>query len=280
MGDDPPKARDKIVNLVERAVAVDERAVAATEGTLAAAGEAVFLAQMAPIVEQIQASGLPLENHVAGALHLALRDIDHARLPAAYRDAVVALQECARIDECWDWQSKAEALASYARQAKDQQLLTMAARIRLRAIRRCGELLNAIKAATPGRKLKSVSVPAPNSSSEPEARSEGRFRAAAAAGLSRGQAVTALRAAHIPTSEFERAVESDRPPSLTILTRPERARTETHLISAVVYTDDEKATIEERGIERQVALLMSVWKQTEHEARKRFLAIIGVSADR
>jgi hypothetical protein len=42
------------------------------------------------------------------------------------------------MDECQDWADQMEALASYARQAKDDELLQMAARIQARdpALRR------------------------------------------------------------------------------------------------------------------------------------------------
>ena len=74
-----------------------------------------------------------------------LPDISSARLPATYEAAKNALSECSRIDECKEWADKAEALASYARQAKDEQLRKMADRIQARAIRRCGELLKQIE---------------------------------------------------------------------------------------------------------------------------------------
>jgi AbiEi antitoxin C-terminal domain len=67
--------------------------------------------------------------------------IANAKLPKIYESARVALAECSRIDECKDWADKAEALASYARQADDDSLRKTADRIQARAIRRCGELL-------------------------------------------------------------------------------------------------------------------------------------------
>lgn len=74
----------------------------------------------------------------------ALPSIDDAKLPIVYERATQALAECSRIDECKEWANKAEALASYARQSKDETLRKMADRIQARAIRRCGELLKQI----------------------------------------------------------------------------------------------------------------------------------------
>jgi hypothetical protein len=67
---------------------------------------------------------------------IALPAITSAKLPASYAAAKVALSECTAIDECQTWADKAEALASYARQAKDDELRKMADRIQARAVRR------------------------------------------------------------------------------------------------------------------------------------------------
>ena len=72
---------------------------------------------------------------------LATMDIQHARLPQVYEHAKNALAECQQVDECQDWANKAEALASYARQAADETLRRMADRIQARAVSRAGVLL-------------------------------------------------------------------------------------------------------------------------------------------
>lgn len=131
---------------------------------------------------------------------LALRD-EHVSLPARYEAAKRALAECERIDECQDWANKAAALAVYAKQSKDDSLVIMAQRIQARAIRRCGELLLEVPAA--------------------QGVKDGSSRAAVgrAAGLSDSRQLFAARIAKIPAAEFERAVEADKPPSITTLAR-------------------------------------------------------------
>ena len=67
---------------------------------------------------------------------------DTARLPANYEAAKRALSQADRVDECKTWADKAQALASYAKQAGDKTLFDYAKRIQARAIRRAGQLLN------------------------------------------------------------------------------------------------------------------------------------------
>jgi hypothetical protein len=131
-----------------------------------------------------------------------------ARLPQNYMEAKKAIAECERLDECADWADKAAALASYARQADDLELENYARRIRLRASRRCGELLKAFDARG-GDRGKTVSPLV----------SARRSRAAVAkqAGLSENKARTAVNIADIPEADFEAAVESERPPGTTLL---------------------------------------------------------------
>lgn len=144
------------------------------------------------------------------ALPANLPNIAEARLPATYEAAKNALAECSRLDECLTWANKAEALASYAKQAEDDQLRKMADRIQARAIRRCGELLKQIEAGNGARdgKRQEGDLPPFN-----------RTQAATDAGLSEHQRKTALRVASVPAPEFNEQVESDDPPTVTELAR-------------------------------------------------------------
>lgn len=126
------------------------------------------------------------------------------QLPETYENAKRALSVCVRMDECKDWADKAAALASYARQSNDKTLEKLAARIRARAIRRCGELLRQVEPANGARTdLKPRGGCPPRLS---------RKAAATEAGLSTDQMKTALRIANVPAEEFEALVESEDPP--------------------------------------------------------------------
>lgn len=137
----------------------------------------------------------------------SLPAISTARLPATYEAARQALANCQDIDECQEWADKAAALASYAKQAEDETLMKMATRIKARATRRAGELLLQIQpgqGARDGKRDMGDHTPL-------------REEAARDAGMSKHQQVQATRIASVPAADFERQVESPKPPTLTRL---------------------------------------------------------------
>lgn len=146
-------------------------------------------------------------NTIAGGVmdHAQLPSVNDARLPETYERAKTALANCSSLDECKDWSDKAAALASYARQSKDDSLTKMSQRIQARAIRRAGELLKQIMPATGAHLKRGGDSPL------------SRKQAAEDAGLSPDQRKNALRVASVPESEFTELVESDSPPTVTKL---------------------------------------------------------------
>lgn len=140
--------------------------------------------------------------------HASLPSIVNAPLPATYEAAKRAVTQCAQLDECKMWANKAEALASYARQANDKELLHLCMRIQARAIDRCGEMLHEIEPSKGGR---------PSETTVGADTSLTRKQAARDAGLSDRQRVTALRVNNVPRDQFEALVESDNPPTVTEL---------------------------------------------------------------
>jgi hypothetical protein len=115
-----------------------------------------------------------------------------------YEAARTALAECHRVDEVKDIRDKAEAMAAYARQAKDSELIQYATEIKVRAERRCGELL---------RNAKQAGELAPHGG---DRRSETRSHATTLkdVGISGDQSSRWQRLAAMPTEHFEAAVET------------------------------------------------------------------------
>ena len=195
-------------------------------------------------------------------------DIECAKLPTVYNDAVMALRLCERIDECMSWANKSQALASYARQAKDNQMRAMATRIQARAIRRCGELLLEIETARGSR-----SDLQPRDGAVPRLT---RTEAASEAGLSERQRKTALRVANVPRERFEMLVEREVPVTVTAL-----AQDGTRTATILPFAHDRACkSIEEVVIERQVGALMSAWQNACYEARIRFMNKLRSQAER
>ena len=88
----------------------------------------------------------------------------------------------------------------------DDTLRKLADRIQSRAVRCCGDLLKVYRA--PGTRTDK-----PNTGTVARSQKE----AATEAGMSQRQRETAVSVANVPTEQFEAAVESDDPPTVTAL---------------------------------------------------------------
>jgi hypothetical protein len=130
-----------------------------------------------------------------------------ARLPQAYESAKTALAQCASLDECKAWADKAAALASYAKQANDDELEQLSKRIRARAIRRAGELLHQIDGQ--GSRTDQLT--------EGEHGKLTQRQAAADAGMSEHQQLQSVRVANIPRQDFDKQVDQPKPPTISQL---------------------------------------------------------------
>jgi hypothetical protein len=134
----PRKPPDPPVVLQEYAEHADEQAIAEVETALVVVKDQRWDARFSELVGSLFEPVDGPANYAAGALSLTLRDIDHrAPLPDVYKAAVRALRECVRVDECADLAPKAEALASYAGQAKYKELNTMTDHLQARAVAEC-----------------------------------------------------------------------------------------------------------------------------------------------
>lgn len=112
-----------------------------------------------------------------------------------YETARAALAEAHRVDEVKNIRDKAEAMAAYARQAKDSELIQYATEIKVRAERRCGELLARTEKHEGGR-------PTANRSND----ATGSVPTLAQMGLTKDESSRYQQLAAMPADHFETAV--------------------------------------------------------------------------
>lgn len=130
-----------------------------------------------------------------------LSPIGDASALMRYDVACRALAEARNVDEVKDFRDKAEAMRAYARQAKNRQLETDAAEIRIRAERRIGELMAAQKEAVgmaPAGRPKEIGLPE-NPIIRPPTLAE--------VGIDKNLADRARKLAAVPAAEFEGRVQ-------------------------------------------------------------------------
>lgn len=104
-------------------------------------------------------------------------------LPEHYERAIVAIQECQRLEDAQHWNNRMEAVSVLAKQLRDGKLIEMARRLRANTMRRLGQLL------------------------EEEAEPKERRMRAQRAGVSKGQQLAAERIARISELTFKAVVE-------------------------------------------------------------------------
>lgn len=114
-----------------------------------------------------------------------------------YEAARQALAEAHRIDEVKDIRDKAEAMAAYARQANDTAMVEWATEIKVRAERRCGELLKDTERNTGARGIGTSAV-----------ESCDRTPTLAQMGITKDQSSRYQKLADMPAEHFETAVET------------------------------------------------------------------------
>jgi len=124
-----------------------------------------------------------------------------------YDSMVHAISECHRVDEVKDIRDKALALEAYAKQAKNTEAERKAADIRLRAERRCGQLLRELARAEAGarRNPNGRRGKKPGSAAVTQAPSP-YASALSETGISRQTASRYQSLAEIPEKDFERAL--------------------------------------------------------------------------
>lgn len=119
---------------------------------------------------------------------------------AKYEAARTALAEAHQIDEVKDIRDKAEAMAAYARQAKDTELIQWATEIKVRAERRAGQMLSDSLPVTRGRENVAKSLKSSGSHDTTPAAT------LADIGVSKDQSSRWQKLGAMPEDQFETAV--------------------------------------------------------------------------
>lgn len=127
------------------------------------------------------------------------------------------IANCDRIDDVKEWENKAKAMAEYNKQSKDKFAEAACKRIRLRAVRRVGELLEQIesekgKHGSHGNS-KGVNIETTRAGSFKNSRTA----TAKAAGLTPKEAYRATNLARIPIAKFEEEISKSKPPAVDAL---------------------------------------------------------------
>ena len=193
-----------------------------------------------------------------------------AKLPNLYLIARTALAECARIDECKTWADKAAALASYAKQARDEALFKTATRIRARAIDRAGKLLKQFDDR--GRPSKNNTKSDTNLSKQDAARE---------AGMSKRQKDQAVRVNNVLRDQFNALVDGDDPPSPAALAELGKTKRRPVLDLGQRSPSDFKAATTLIGAARTFCLalqridLAAAWRGADDEERSLLREQIG-----
>lgn len=120
--------------------------------------------------------------------------------PVQYEQACKALAECRSIDDAKQWNTKAEALAAWAKVYHSKQAMNEARKLRLHAYRRMAELSSELRPASPG---------------SPEGgRLPGSQKLLEAYGFTRKEAQQIRGVGNAPAHRFAKAVESNPVPTV------------------------------------------------------------------
>ena len=127
-----------------------------------------------------------------------------------YDAARHALQAAASVDEVKEIRDKSLALAAYAKQAKDKDLLSWASEIKIRAERRAGELLIDMEKAKSNQYTKSARYL--------ESTEQNKPKTLAALGISKNQSSHWQSVAAISEENFEKAIIESKQDNIEITT--------------------------------------------------------------
>jgi len=138
------------------------------------------------------------------------RQVPTAFLPNNYVAACTAIKACARYDEAAEMSNRAAAIATYAREAQDTTLKVNAEKIKLRAERRVGELLEELWAEHKGGEVVGLSSYRQEQAARLAKIAEPRFESAMNKVASDGKDITPRRVINAEENRNNRAAATRR----------------------------------------------------------------------
>lgn len=132
------------------------------------------------------------------SLPISRAQIEAAKLPIIYTEAVTALAACVTLDEAKYWSDKSEALAAWAKIYRSKQAAMEARRLKLHAFRRMGELAMELR---------------PKMGSSYKRGNPGPSNLLQSHGIVNNNSIIALKLAKLSKKEFEGMINSPRPPA-------------------------------------------------------------------
>jgi hypothetical protein len=195
----------------------------------------------------------------AGDLHEDRRMTELVRYDAMCR----AIAEAYEVDEVKDIRDKAIALETYARQAHNIENERQACLIRLRAERKCGELLKQIEMAKGGQPYQSDGA-------------TGRTPTLVDRGISRDQSSRWQKLADVPADKFEAALaDPDIMPTTSGILQAEAPKRGFTVSDDGVWLWGELQGLVEKRIDRPAEELMATMEQWMRDDVRRWAPMVA-----
>ncbi|MBK8799429.1 MAG: hypothetical protein IPM07_25410 [Anaerolineales bacterium] len=179
-----------------------------------------------------------------------------------YEAARTALAEAHKIDEVKDIRDKAEAMAAYARQAKDLELIQWATEIKVRAERRAGQMLADELPADKGRSNVAKSLISPGSYDTTPGAKLSDF------GVTKDQSSAWQKLAAMPEEHFETAVSAAKEAAGQVTTafmlREAKRNDPKPEPKPATHTETPKLIVEDKLREQIKALQVRIVELEEH----------------
>lgn len=142
--------------------------------------------------------------HINASLPPAIQNrARQLEMPVLYREAIAALERCATMDEAKYYSEKSDALAAWAKIYGSDEDSRAAARLKLKAYARMGELATELRPQQRARR----------SDGRIMGKKNGPASLLREHGIDRGHEFVAMKLSRLPKPDFERLIEGEKVPT-------------------------------------------------------------------